>query len=70
MATFKCLVSGNTVTFDGAYDIKQMRDQILDYVEVIDEDAPPEFDDPSVKVHGNKAKQRPYKGHKDNAASL
>ncbi len=67
-ATFRCIVSGNTVTFNGAYDIDQMRKQLLDYEEVVTSKSAPLADD-SVKQF-SKVKQSPYKGHKDNAASL
>lgn len=70
-ATFRCLASGNTVTFTSAYDIDCLRKQIGDYEEVFPEgqDTAPPADD-TVKQHKNKNVQRPYKGHKDSATSL
>lgn len=67
MATFKCLRSGNTVTFTNAYDIEQMRRQIMDYEEVKSEGTVP--DESSEKIKAAKEKQRAYKGHPDNVAA-
>lgn len=66
MATFRCIRSGNTVSFENQYDIDQMRRQVMDYVEVKDGDEEVAID-PSVKQHA-KAKQRAYKGHPDSAS--
>jgi predicted kinase len=69
MATFRCIRSGNTVSFDNQYDIEQMRRQTIDYVEVKDEEATEvATPDPTVKQH-NKAKQRAYKGHPDSVVA-
>lgn len=67
MATFKCLRSGNTVSFSNAYDIEQMRKQNMDYEEVNDADGSPP-DESSEKIKAAKAKQRGYRGHPDNVA--
>lgn len=68
MATFRCIRSGNTVSFDNTYDIEQMRRQTMDYVEVKDDDTEVAAPDPTVKQH-NKAKQRAYKGHSDSVVA-
>ena len=68
MALFQCIRSGNTVEFNGAYDIKQMRLQILDYREVkLDSEGnivlvETETVDPDIRKP-NKPKQRKYTGH-------
>lgn len=69
MATFKCIRSGNTVTFENAYDIEQMRRQTLDYVEVIDGVANEAPEPSAEKTKTYKAKQRPYNGHPDKVAA-
>jgi hypothetical protein len=38
MAVFRCKASGNTVEFLDEYDIKQMRLQVNDYEEVVEEE--------------------------------
>lgn len=68
MATFRCIRSGNTVTFENQYDIDQMRRQTMDYVEVKDEEAEVASPDPEVKQH-NKERKRAYKGHPDSVAA-
>lgn len=45
MAIFRCIVSGNTVEFNDAYNLQQMRRQVLDYVEVDKDGVPVKEDD-------------------------
>ncbi len=56
MALFKCISSGNIITFDTAYDIEQMRRQIHDYVEVDANGVPVKEED--RKLEEQKAKRR------------
>ena len=48
-ATFKCLVSGNTVTFEHQVDIDSMKGH-PDYERVVVEDAPVAVEDTAKKV--------------------
>jgi hypothetical protein len=69
MATFKCIRSGNTVSFENAYDIEQMRRQTLDYIEVKEDGSSEAPEATAEKTKPFKARQRAYKGHPDKVAA-